>query len=58
LLFVPPPCTQVSPEIVRELDHGRLRGSAKGAAMAQAQVGKNVAEQLRSLPPVPMIDED
>ena len=56
---------QVSPEIIRELDHGKGRGKAgatgAGGAAAgslQPQVGKNVVEQLRSMPPVPMMDED
>ena len=53
---------QVSPEIVRELDHGKGRGKAAGGGMAagslQPQVGKNVMEQLRSMPPFPMMDDD
>ena len=53
---------QVSPEIVRELDHGKGRGKAGAAAASggavQPVVGKHVAEHLRGLPPVPMMDED
>ena len=57
---------QVSPEIVRELDHGKGRGKAGvgaasglgGVGALQPQVGKHVAEQLRNMPPVPMMDED
>lgn len=48
---------QVSPEIVRELDHGKGRGGAK-AMVVEVQLGKNVAEALKSMPPVPIMDED
>ena len=54
---------QVTPEIIRELDHGKGRGkpssgAAAGSGALQPQVGKNIFEQLRNMPPVPMMDDD
>lgn len=53
---------QVSPEVVRELDHAGSRGGkrAEGAAAMMAvtsSVGVHVQEDLRHLPPVPMTDD-
>ncbi len=53
---------QVSPEVVRELDHSAGRGQGKrleGAAAMEVQstVGVHVMEDLRNLPPVPMADD-
>lgn len=58
------PLLQVSPEVVRELDHGVARdakGTAASAAQAMAvdatKVGQHVAEDVRNMPPVLMMDE-
>eukprot|EP00877_Chromochloris_zofingiensis_P005227 jgi/Chrzof1/14705/Cz09g12210.t1 len=53
---------QVSPEVLRELDHGAARDN-RGSGAAQAMqvefvVGKHVVEDVRNLPPVPMMDDE
>ena len=53
---------QVTPEVLRELDHAASR-EKKGSEQAQAmqmdtQVGQHVVEDIRNLPPVPMLDDD
>jgi hypothetical protein len=53
---------QVTPEVLRELDHAVSR-EKKDAEQAQAmqmdtQVGQHVVEDVRNLPPVPMLDDD
>ncbi|GAX76291.1 hypothetical protein CEUSTIGMA_g3736.t1 [Chlamydomonas eustigma] len=60
---------QVTPEVIRELDHGRGRGnevivgaasvaSRSGFSVIQPQLGKNVAEQIKGMPPVPMMEDE
>ncbi len=66
-MHLPPPLLQVqnhyqvSPEVVRELDHGVGRGvkRAEGAAAMEvtSTVGLHVTEDVRNLPPVPMMDD-
>jgi hypothetical protein len=55
--------------VIRELDYGRGRGNKNnngvfagvlrsGFSVIQPQLGKNVVEQLRGMPPVPMMEDE
>ncbi|GLC39592.1 hypothetical protein PLESTB_000809400 [Pleodorina starrii] len=63
---------KVSPEVVRELDHGMGRGAGGAAGQAGgaapmaiqdpgaaglSKVGANVVENVRDMPPVPMLED-
>ncbi|KIY92593.1 hypothetical protein MNEG_15371, partial [Monoraphidium neglectum] len=53
---------QVTPEVLRELDHSAPREQRRAERQRQeeaaaAAVGKHVQEDVRNLPPVPMLDD-
>eukprot|EP00951_Prasinocladus_malaysianus_P045009 scaffold591418_cov42-Prasinocladus_malaysianus.AAC.1 len=57
------PCAalQVTPEIIRELDHSRNRGEkgdAPSSMEVQSLVGQHAAEDPNDMPPVLMMEED